>query len=138
MLHVMRQVLSLSCEEELDFVGKVPEETKCPYHGGLLQDPVVGPCGHSFCKTCVDSEMDDVMECPLCSEPVKEPLYPNNFAIAVISQLQVRCHFSPECHEVIPLGELAIHRQTCPRTESNASVSPRTIFKRKDPKKKRL
>lgn len=96
--------------EHFTLIRPLPEEYKCPYHGGLLQDPVVSPCGHSFCKVCVD---EGKQVCPLCDEPIGYPLYPNNFAAATISQLEVKCNYSPNCNKIVKLGELSIHRERC-------------------------
>jgi len=127
-----RILLSQSCEDDLDFVSPLAEEVKCPFHGGILQDPVIGPCGHSFCKTCLQMPAtlneNDIFECPLCLEPLSEPFYPNNFAIAVISKLLVRCHLRPDCGAIIHLGELAIHKSIC-NAEQDNKLSPRKVFK---------
>lgn len=123
--------LYLSSESQLDFVKEIPEEVKCSYHGGILQDPVVGQCGHSFCRSCVEASLQelDVVECPLCSEPISHPLYPNNLAIAVISKIKVRCHFSKECQQIIPLGELSVHKNSCKQEHHKEPSSPRGIYK---------
>lgn len=40
------------------FVDPVPEELRCPLHLGVLRDPVVVSCGHSFCKECISFNPD--------------------------------------------------------------------------------
>ncbi|XP_071401066.1 E3 ubiquitin-protein ligase TRIM39-like [Centroberyx affinis] len=37
-------------------------------------DPVSTPCGHSFCKVCIDThwDMSDAIQCPICQESFKK------------------------------------------------------------------
>jgi hypothetical protein len=127
----------------LVFVESLPEELRCPFHLGVLDDPVVGSCGHSFCKTCIelaphpenfsdnDDEfltqsqqlskllIEDGMRCPICNQDIVTPLFPNHIITAIISQLRVYCRFrncdNPEdgCRAQVPLGSLATHEGSC-------------------------
>jgi len=109
---------------DVELVEEPPQELECPFHNGLLQDPVVGPCGHSFCSSCVSLRelSSGQLECPLCSEPIVSPLYSNSVATAMISKLQVRCRVHG-CREIVPLGQLAVHQHLHKKTTSTPSRS---------------
>jgi hypothetical protein len=38
----------------------------------LFFEPVTTPCGHSFCKNCLERCLDHAPYCPLCKESLKE------------------------------------------------------------------
>lgn len=38
----------------------------------LFFEPVTTPCGHSFCKNCLERCLDHTPYCPLCKESLKE------------------------------------------------------------------
>ncbi|KAL0208423.1 hypothetical protein P9112_011010 [Eukaryota sp. TZLM1-RC] len=45
------------------------ESFLCIIHGGLLLNPVVLPCGHSFCADCMNQWLPINPSCPCCREP---------------------------------------------------------------------
>ncbi|GIL62835.1 hypothetical protein Vafri_17013 [Volvox africanus] len=53
-----------------------PSEYECAICQNLLLDPVVGPCGHDYCRSCLErwratkSSSSSTVACPLCREPV--------------------------------------------------------------------
>uniref|UniRef100_A0A3B4BCA1 RING-type domain-containing protein n=1 Tax=Periophthalmus magnuspinnatus TaxID=409849 RepID=A0A3B4BCA1_9GOBI len=34
--------------------------------------PVTTPCGHTFCKNCMERSLDHNLRCPLCKQPLQE------------------------------------------------------------------
>ena len=116
------------------FVDPLPEELRCPFHQGVLQDPVVAKCGHSFCRTCLHAdeprpEEEEVLEqeCPICTAMLSGPFFPNHVLVAVIGHLKVHCpsylaSSRSGCRVVVPLGELSLHLETC--TFSDHSLTP--------------
>lgn len=38
----------------------------------LFYEPVTTPCGHTFCKNCLERCLDHTPHCPLCKESLKE------------------------------------------------------------------
>ncbi|XP_059903223.1 LON peptidase N-terminal domain and ring finger 1, like isoform X2 [Gadus macrocephalus] len=40
----------------------------------LFYEPVTTPCGHTFCKSCLERCLDHTPQCPLCKESLKEYL----------------------------------------------------------------
>lgn len=41
------------------------------YHR-LFFEPVTTPCGHTFCKNCMERSLDHNLRCPLCKQPLQE------------------------------------------------------------------
>lgn len=41
----------------------------------LMWQPVTTPCGHSFCRTCLDRCMDHTPACPLCKTSLEEVVF---------------------------------------------------------------
>lgn len=40
----------------------------------LMWHPVTTPCGHSFCRTCLDRCLDHTPSCPLCKTSLEQVL----------------------------------------------------------------
>ncbi len=43
-----------------------PTDFECPLCFRLLWQPITTPCGHTFCKMCLDRVLDHNIECPMC------------------------------------------------------------------------
>uniref|UniRef100_A0A3Q3FF10 LON peptidase N-terminal domain and ring finger 4 n=1 Tax=Labrus bergylta TaxID=56723 RepID=A0A3Q3FF10_9LABR len=52
-----------------------------PFHSKLMSlfvvhrlffEPVTTPCGHTFCKNCIERSLDHNLRCPLCKQPLQE------------------------------------------------------------------
>ncbi|XP_044273851.1 LON peptidase N-terminal domain and RING finger protein 1 [Varanus komodoensis] len=43
--------------------------------------PVTTPCGHTFCKNCLERCLDHAAQCPLCKESLKEFLASRKFSV---------------------------------------------------------
>ncbi len=54
--------------------GLVNEELQCSICLHVFTDPVSTPCGHNFCKTCLNEHWDDsqTCNCPYCKETFKQ------------------------------------------------------------------
>ncbi|GMH42794.1 hypothetical protein BSKO_10713 [Bryopsis sp. KO-2023] len=87
-------------------------ELLCPLCGELFRDPVFGPCGHTFCRTCANilQRASDQPECPECLKPLtKIQLNPNYMVACVVKHIRDCC--SPDLHE-----------------ESSEGISPHTRY----------
>ncbi|XP_027864754.1 LON peptidase N-terminal domain and RING finger protein 1 [Xiphophorus couchianus] len=47
---------------------------ECPLCIRLFFEPVTTPCGHTFCKNCIERSLDHNVRCPLCKQPLQEYL----------------------------------------------------------------
>ncbi|XP_049722066.1 LON peptidase N-terminal domain and RING finger protein 1 [Elephas maximus indicus] len=72
----------------LSFVcGDIPEELidvsdfECSLCMRLFFEPVTTPCGHSFCKNCLERCLDHTPYCPLCKESLKEYLADRKYCV---------------------------------------------------------
>lgn len=48
------------------------EDFECSLCYRLLHEPVTTPCGHSFCRPCLDRCLDHQSNCPLCKSTLAE------------------------------------------------------------------
>nr|XP_040124053.1 LON peptidase N-terminal domain and RING finger protein 1 isoform X1 [Ictidomys tridecemlineatus] len=67
--------------------GDIPEELidvsdfECSLCMRLFFEPVTTPCGHSFCKNCLERCLDHAPYCPLCKESLKEYLADRRYCV---------------------------------------------------------
>ncbi|ROI15987.1 Zinc finger protein RFP [Anabarilius grahami] len=54
--------------------GPLTEELQCSICLNVFTDPVSTPCGHNFCKTCLNKHWEDsqTCNCPYCKETFKQ------------------------------------------------------------------
>ena len=48
----------------------ISPEFECALCLRLLLDPVSVSCGHTFCRTCIETSLDHRSACPLCRQPI--------------------------------------------------------------------
>jgi len=48
---------------------------ECPLCMRLLWQPITTPCGHTFCRVCLDRTLDHNSVCPMCKSPEVKKVY---------------------------------------------------------------
>ena len=100
------------------FEGDVNESLICPYCAKVLEKPVAGPCGHTFCGACLKKALTKRRtDCPVCdrelgqqAEAVKEA---SEELVQQLEQLTIHCdNRKIGCETVLPLGKLTDHTDT--------------------------
>ncbi|XP_028833572.1 LON peptidase N-terminal domain and RING finger protein 1 [Denticeps clupeoides] len=62
----------------------------------LFYKPVTTPCGHTFCKNCLERCLDHTPQCPLCKESLKEYLASRKYRITSILDDLIKVFLSEE------------------------------------------
>lgn len=55
----------------IDMSNVEKNDFECTLCYRFLYQPVTTPCGHSFCRTCLDRCLDHSTNCPLCKTSIK-------------------------------------------------------------------
>ncbi|KAM9819531.1 LON peptidase N-terminal domain and ring finger 1, like isoform X1 [Syngnathus typhle] len=74
-------------------------DLECSLCMRLFYEPVTTPCGHTFCKSCLERCLDHTPNCPLCKESLKEYLACRKYTVTSILDVLIKQYFSQE-HEV--------------------------------------
>ncbi|XP_036437242.1 E3 ubiquitin/ISG15 ligase TRIM25-like isoform X1 [Colossoma macropomum] len=81
------------------------DQFSCPVCLDLLKDPVTTPCGHSYCKVCINGHWDQndqrsVYNCPQCRETFtpRPVLRRNNMLAGVVEELKKKLQVIPHCY----------------------------------------
>lgn len=64
-----------------------------------LYQPVTTPCGHSFCRTCLDRCLDHSTSCPLCKTSIKMFLAERRTAVTEFVETAMQTVMASECRE---------------------------------------
>ncbi|KAJ8281538.1 hypothetical protein COCON_G00040570 [Conger conger] len=59
---------------------------ECPLCIRLFHAPVTTPCGHTFCRSCIERSLDHNLRCPLCKQPLHEYLRNRKYTVTVVLQ----------------------------------------------------
>ncbi|XP_042727725.1 LON peptidase N-terminal domain and RING finger protein 1 [Lagopus leucura] len=65
----------------------------------LFFEPVTTPCGHTFCKGCLERCLDYAPQCPLCKESLKEYLASRKYSITELLEELIMKYLSDELYE---------------------------------------
>ncbi|KAI1291691.1 E3 ubiquitin-protein ligase NRDP1 [Halotydeus destructor] len=99
------------------FITHVDEEFLCSICLNVFKDPVNGPCGHSFCSTCIDGWIPVNSNCcPLDKKPlIKKDIIPSCIPFKnLLNRLKLRCDFEKDgCAFVCQLGQMMDHIKFC-------------------------
>ncbi|NXN27309.1 LONF1 protein, partial [Nycticryphes semicollaris] len=65
----------------------------------LFFEPVTTPCGHTFCKGCLERCLDHAPQCPLCKESLKEYLANRKYSTTELLEELIMKYLSDELYE---------------------------------------
>ncbi|XP_010902197.2 LON peptidase N-terminal domain and ring finger 1, like isoform X2 [Esox lucius] len=88
-----------------------PNDLECSLCMRLFYEPVTTPCGHAFCKSCLERCLDHTPQCPLCKESLKEYLATRKYMVTsvldrVIKQYLSKEHLERQLEETQELSDL--------------------------------
>ncbi|XP_071752282.1 TNF receptor-associated factor 6 [Centroberyx gerrardi] len=100
---------------DVEFDPPLESKYECPICLMALRNAIQTPCGHRFCKNCIEKSIRDAgQRCPVDNEMLlEEQLFPDNFAKREILSLTVRCP-NTGCAEKMELRHLENHVTQCP------------------------
>lgn len=78
------------------------EECRCPVCFDLFEDPVMMPCGHSFCDKCVKEcwRQTSQRACPVCRTVCPKAQPPRNLALTNLSDNLGKTKSQKDCAEM--------------------------------------
>ncbi|XP_061743785.1 LON peptidase N-terminal domain and ring finger 1, like [Nerophis ophidion] len=76
-----------------------PNDFECSLCMRLLYEPVTTPCGHTFCKTCLERCLDHTPQCPLCKESLKEYLACRKYTVTRVLDVLIQQYLGQEYEE---------------------------------------
>lgn len=99
---------------DVEFDPPLERKYECPICLMALRNAIQTPCGHRFCKNCIEKSIRDTgQRCPVDNEMLSEDqLFPDNFAKREILSLTVRCP-NAACTEKMELRHLEKHLAQC-------------------------
>uniref|UniRef100_A0A3B3TKW8 LON peptidase N-terminal domain and ring finger 1 n=1 Tax=Poecilia latipinna TaxID=48699 RepID=A0A3B3TKW8_9TELE len=71
-------------------------DLECSLCMRLFYEPVTTPCGHTFCKNCLERCLDHTPQCPLCKESLREYLACRKFIVTSVLDVLIKQLFSQE------------------------------------------
>nr|XP_040041562.1 LON peptidase N-terminal domain and ring finger 1, like isoform X1 [Gasterosteus aculeatus aculeatus] len=71
-----------------------PNDLECSLCMRLFYEPVTTPCGHTFCKKCLERCLDHTPQCPLCKESLKAYLACRNYMVTTVLDMLIKQYLS--------------------------------------------
>jgi len=107
---------------ELDLNSVKSEDYECPLCMRTFWKPITTPCGHTFCKTCLDRVLDHNTNCPMCKSATlksylseRRDTMPSEFI-----EVQMKLHLPNEYSERMKIHETEM-QQLSGKGESTTS-----------------
>ena len=83
--------INLNCYPKEIFKAEpeILENFICPINFGILKNPIMDECGHSFCKNCIEKKK----ECPISSKKIEiSNLIKNSLISKMVNNLEIFCY----------------------------------------------
>lgn len=102
----------------------IQQDLTCPVCQGIFQDPVLLPCSHSFCRTCLHRSLEFNKRCPVCRKEFTEDQAIPNRALSDASE-----SFLKQANRVLNQNRLSSlpSEETC-----NLHLKPLELYCEKD------
>ena len=124
------------------FADRPDEDLICAICHDVLESPICCPCGHSFCRSCLDSWLETGENCPTCRQELSDNVHPNGTLERLLLKSTVSCknalkdqasarrrlndgkaHTDVECEWTGKLDDWQKHAmEECPLQEIDCSV----------------
>ncbi|KAK7055012.1 LON peptidase N-terminal domain and RING finger protein 3 [Halocaridina rubra] len=92
-----RKKMSTGYVRQVDSLDFDKNEFECTLCFRYLYQPVTTPCGHCFCRTCLDRCLDHSTNCPLCKTSIKVYLAERRSAITEFVEVAMQTVMPSEC-----------------------------------------
>lgn len=113
--------------EESRFTTKINGDLMCAICCCVLKDPRTCSTGeHYFCYSCIYRSLSCSERCPVCRDCLTLDTLndPGPFLKKVLSELMIKCCYVNEgCNEILPLGDLEIHKDSCSYRQNTSDNS---------------
>ncbi|VDI39404.1 Hypothetical predicted protein [Mytilus galloprovincialis] len=115
---------SLKDESERKIPGDLlnRDDFDCSLCYRLLYDPVTTPCGHVFCRRCLDRCLDHQSSCPLCKSSLAEYLAERRQSVTESVQGILRTYFTEDYEERKKIHEEELVEFTRMSVEGTAEI----------------
>ena len=102
-------------EDIFDNPDDLLESFMCPIGLGVLRDPVTDPCGHTFCRICIEKSLEENSTCPFSKSPLSsDQLDPNENIAGFIDQFNCKCeNHEGGCKWTGIIKEVQAHSEEC-------------------------
>lgn len=97
--------------DDTRFVDEIHKQFECPVCLQVIEDPILTPCDHHFCRNCFQSD-----RCYVCRTHVKEIKPLNRISRKIYESLRLKCSFEG-CNQEITLVNMKTHESSCPLQE---------------------
>ena len=95
-------------------LGDLEDDLTCSICYGIYAEPVVTPCGHTFCRECVVRWFDQERSCPSCRKSCHKLCRPPVIITKLVGRQKLRCEYEGRgCHQVVELDQLPAHLAAC-------------------------
>jgi hypothetical protein len=94
---------------------KIAQLLKCNISGGVLNDPIMVNCGHSFCRSCAEEYFEVNTQCPTCkTEMDKDQFKDSTPSLEILQTLKMTCPLQESgCSHSDLYKSMLSHYSTC-------------------------